>query len=175
MASGEPGDPTFGSRPEGLSPLADRIRALARDTMPQYVELLEEIQDQAIGILTFHDVFARLGLLPIEEDSFYSLFLRELLTSRRRFDPPALNLAAWIQEVALDHFNHFTLLHGRSAHLPALFRWHYAFLAMIGGVVEAVRGDFTKREVAAALERARDQAALEARRREAELLLHRRS
>ncbi|MFQ5946311.1 MAG: hypothetical protein ACE5NC_08690 [Anaerolineae bacterium] len=140
--------------------------------MPKYSELLEEVQKRAAGILATHDVFGHLELLPIEEDSFYSLFLRELLTSRNRFHPPALNLAAWIQEVALEHFNQFTLLHGRSAHLPPLFRWHYAFLPVIGTVVEAVGGDLTEAEIAVALERARERAALEARRQEAKLLLH---
>lgn len=150
------------------------MRALARDAMPQYVELLEEIQDQANGILTSHDVFARLGLLPIEEDSFYALFLRELLTSRRRFDPPALNLAAWIQEVALDHFNHFTLLHGRSAHLPPLFRWHYAFFAHIRSLVDTLRReDYSKAQKIAALQRLGEEAQLTQLRAQAERLLSR--
>lgn len=139
--------------------------------MPRYVTLLEETQDQAQAILASYDVFGELGLTPVEQDSFYALLLKGLLVSGRQFDPRALNLAAWIQEEALDHFNQLALHYGRSAHLPALFRWHYAFLPVIGPVMEALTGGLAHRQVAAALTRARARAALDTRRREAKRLL----
>ncbi|MBI3287271.1 MAG: hypothetical protein HYZ68_04405 [Chloroflexi bacterium] len=140
--------------------------------MPKYIDLLVEYQRRADPLLEEYQVFENLGLLPIEQDAFYGIFLKELISRPRKFDMQRLNLAAWVQNVSFEHFRSYCLKYGANAQLPALFDWHYTFFDRMGRLVDLLEAaDSSRQEKMAALWRVAQEPELARRRERAARLL----
>lgn len=165
-------DQEFGQRPADFPPLSQRLPELARIEMPKYLELLAQYQERADRLLEEYAVFENLSLLPIEQDAFYGIFLKELVSRPRKFDMQRLNLAAWFQNASFEHFRLYCLKYSANAQLPALFDWHYAFFDRMGRLVDRLESpEISRQEKMAALQRIAQDSELARRRERAARLL----